>query len=199
MKGLFTAFEGISVERYADRAVTLLRTQVHPTLNRPYSQCGYAPMIELLRYLDGNDFAVYIVSEGGLYFMRPVTEELYDIPPVRVIGSSVALAFHEIDDGGDVLIQPQLDLLDDGPVKPTSIWNRIGKRPIFAAGNSSGDIAMLQFVNKPPRCAFRLLVLHDDPDREFDYVTGAENSLELARRYGWTIASIKDDWKTVFG
>jgi hypothetical protein len=155
-------------------------------------------MIGLLRYLEANGFATFIASGGGRDFMRPVGQEMYGIPPERVIGSSISLGFRENGDGGDLLTQPQLDVLDDGAEKPPRIWSRIGKRPILAAGNSNGDIAMLQFANKPPRPALRLLLLHDDPVREFDYVEGAERSLELAKRYGWTVVSIRNDWKTVF-
>ena len=198
MKGVLTAFEGVTTEEFAERAGHFLRTQSHPTLQRPYRACGYAPMIELLRYLEANGFATFIASGGGRDFVRPISQEIYGIPPERVIGSSISLAFHENGDGGDLLTQPRLDVLDDGPEKPPRIWSRTGKRPILAAGNSNGDIAMLQFANKPPRPALRLLVLHDDPVREFDYVTGAERSLQLAKQYSWTIVSMKDDWKTVF-
>jgi phosphoglycolate phosphatase-like HAD superfamily hydrolase len=198
MKGLLTAFEGVTIEDLSERAGNFLRTQSHPTLKRLYRECGYAPMIELLRYLEANGFTNYIVSGGGRDFMRPISQELYGIPPERVIGSSFSLAYRENGDGGDVLAQPHLDVLDDGPVKPTRIWSRIGRRPILAAGNTNGDIQMLQFANKPPRPALRLLVLHDDAKREFDYVEGAEKSLQLAKQYGWTIVSIKNDWKTVF-
>jgi phosphoglycolate phosphatase-like HAD superfamily hydrolase len=198
MKGLTTAFAGTTVEDFVARAGEFLRTQSHPTLRRLYTQCGYTPMIELLRFLEANGFTNFIASGGGRDFMRPITAEMYGIPPERVIGSSMSLEFHENGDGGDVLVQPHLDVLDDGPVKPARIWSRIGRRPILAAGNSNGDIQMLQFVNCPPRPALRLLVLHDDAEREFDYVAGAEKSLELAKQYGWTIVSIKHDWKTVF-
>ena len=198
MKGVLTAFAGVTSEDFAARAGTFLRTQSHPTLKRLYSTCGYAPMIELLRYLEANAFTNFIVSGGGRDFMRPITQELYGIPPERVVGSSVALEFRENGDGGDVLTQPHLAVLDDGPAKPPSIWTRIGKRPILAAGNSNGDIQMLQFANQPPRPALRLLVLHDDAAREFDYVAGAEKSLELAKQYGWSIVSMKNDWQTVF-
>jgi phosphoglycolate phosphatase-like HAD superfamily hydrolase len=198
MKGVLTAFASVTVEELTERAGEFLHTQLHPTLKRLYSQCGYAPMLDLLRYLESNGFTNYIVSGGGRDFMRPITQELYGIPPERVVGSSVSLAFHENGDGGELLVQPQLDVLDDGPVKPTRIWSRIGKRPILAAGNSNGDIQMLQFANQPPRPALRLLVLHDDATREFDYTAGAEQLLELARQYGWSIVSIKNDWKTVF-
>ena len=155
-------------------------------------------MIELLRYLEAHGFTTYIASGGGRDFIRPISQEIYGIPPERVIGSSVSLAFREDGDGGDLLTLPQLDVLDDGPEKPPRIWSRVGKRPILAAGNSNGDIPMLQFANKPPRPALRLVILHDDPAREFDYVTGAERSLELARQHGWTVVSMKDDWTTVF-
>ena len=198
MKGLLSAFSGFTVEDFAARAGEFLHSQSHPTLKRPYSQCGYAPMIELLRYLEANGFTNYIVSGGGREFMRPITQELYGIPADRVVGSSVSLEFREDGDGGDVLSQPHLDVLDDGPVKPTRIWSRIGKRPILAVGNSNGDIQMLQFANRPPRPSLRMLILHDDAEREFDYVAGAEKSLELAKQYSWTVASIKNDWKSVF-
>jgi phosphoserine phosphatase len=198
MKGILTAFEGITTEELTERAGTFLRTHSHPTLQRLYSKCGYAPMVELLRYLEANGFTNYIVSGGGRDFMRSITQELYGIPPERAVGSSVELVFRENGDGGDVLAQPQLDVLDDGLAKPISLWSRIGKRPILAAGNTNGDIPMLQYANKPPRPALRLLVLHDDAAREFDYVVGAEKSLELAKEYGWTIVSMKDDWKTIF-
>jgi phosphoserine phosphatase len=198
LKGLLTAFEGVTTEDFAERAGNFLREQSHPMLKRLYSQCGYGPMIELLRYLEANGFTNFIASGGGREFMRPITQELYGIPPERVIGSSLSLAYRENGDSGDVVTQPHLDVLDDGPAKPTRIWSRIGKRPILAGGNSNGDIQMLQFANKPPRPALRLLVLHDDAAREFDYVTGAEKSLELAKQYGWIVVSIKNDWKTVF-
>lgn len=198
MKGLTTAFSGIAVEDFAARAGEFLRTQSHPTLKRLYSQCGYAPMIELLRFLEANGFTNFISSGGGRDFMRPITDEMYGIPPDRVIGSSVTLDFREDGDGGDVLTKPQLDALNDGPVKPLRIWSRIGRRPILAAGNSNGDIQMLQFAKHSSHRALRLLVLHDDAEREFDYVAGAEKSLELARQYSWTIISMKRDWKSVF-
>lgn len=196
--GLLTAFEGISTEDLTARAGEFLRTVPHPTQKRLYSQCGYAPMIELLRYLEANGFTTYIASGGGRDFMRSIAEEIYGIPPERVIGSSASLEFREDGDGGEILSLPHLDVLADGPVKPVRIWSRTGKRPILAAGNSNGDIHMLKFANNPPRPALRLLILHDDAAREFDYVAGAEKALELAKQYGWTVVSIKNDWESVF-
>jgi len=197
-KGLLTAFEGLTTEDFAGRAAAFFRTGTHPTLKRLYRDCGYAPMVELLRFLEANGFANYIVSGGGRDFIRQVAGEIYGIPQERVIGSSTAIAFHEQGDGGDLLMKAKLDVFDDGALKPTRIWSRIGKRPIFAAGNSNGDIPMLQFANRPPRPALRLLVFHDDAAREFDYVSGAERSLALAKQYGWTVISMKNDWNRVF-
>ncbi len=198
MKGALTAFEGITVEDFAERAGAFLRTQSHPILKRLYRDCAYAPMVELLHYLQTNGFINLIASGGGRDFMRPIADEVYGIPPDHVIGSSVSLEFRESGDGGDLVTMAHLDVIDDGPVKPPRIWSRIGKRPILAGGNSNGDIQMLEFANRPPRPALRLLVLHDDVEREFDYITGAESALERAKQYGWTIVSIKNDWKEVF-
>jgi hypothetical protein len=115
-----------------------------------------------------------------------------------VIGSSTSLAYEQDEGGGRLVRKPELDVVDDGPEKPVRIWNRVGRRPILAAGNSNGDIPMLAFAEQPGRPSLRLLVLHDDPEREFDYTTGAEQALQLARTNGWTLVSINGDWATVF-
>jgi len=197
-KGVLSAFEGLTTEAFAARVACFFRTQSHPTLKRLYRDCGYAPMVELLRFLEAHGFTNYIVSGGGRDFIRQIAGEIYGIPQERVIGTSSALAFREQGDGGDLLMQAKLDVFDDGAVKPARVWSRIGKRPILAGGNSNGDIPMLQFANTPARPALRLLVLHDDAAREFEYVSGAERSLALAKQYGWTVVSMKNDWKTVF-
>ncbi|MCA9944279.1 MAG: haloacid dehalogenase-like hydrolase [Anaerolineales bacterium] len=198
MKGILTAFANVTVEDFAARAGEFLHTQSHPTLKRLYSQCGYAPMIELLRFLEANGFTNFIASGGGRDFMRPITAEMYGIPPDRVIGSSVSLEFRASDHGGDVLTQPQLDVLDDGPVKPIRIWSRIGRRPVLAVGNSNGDIPMLQYTEGNRHPSLCVLVNHDDADREFDYTAGAEDALKTAQDRGWVVVSIKQDWRTVF-
>ena len=197
-KGVLSAFEGLTTEEFAGRVNTFFRTKSHPKLKRLYRDCGYAPMVELLRFLETYGFTNYIVSGGGRDFIRQIADEIYGIPPERVVGSSTSIAFREQGDGGDLQMRAKLDVFDDGAMKPTRIWSRIGKRPIVAGGNSNGDIPMLQFANKPPRPALRLLVLHDDAAREFDYVTGAERSLALAKQYGWTVVSMKNDWSRVF-
>jgi hypothetical protein len=155
-------------------------------------------MIELLRHLKDNGFTTFIASGGDRDFMRPVTEEMYGIPSERVIGSSTALRYQEDELGGSLVYLAEQDVFDDGPAKPVRIWSRIGRRPIVAGGNSNGDIPMLHYTGGPSRQGLRLLVLHDDPDREFDYTAGAEKSLERADEEGWTVVSIKNDWATVF-
>jgi len=155
-------------------------------------------MVELLRYLEANGFATYIASGGDRDFMRVVADEMYGIPPERVIGSALAIDYLETEDGNDVLYKSEMDFFDDGPTKPVRIWSRIGRRPLVAVGNSNGDLQMLRFAHGPARTGLRLLLLHDDAEREFDYTAGAEDALARAREKGWTVISIKDDWTTVF-
>jgi phosphoserine phosphatase len=197
--GILQAFAGMRVEDYAAAADAFLRQGRHPTLERGFHQCGYLPMVELLRYLEANGFTCFIASGGDRDFMRPVTQAIYGIPAHRVIGSSNALRYEPDEHGGSIVYLAEPDVFDDGPVKPVRIWSRIGRRPILAAGNSNGDLPMLRFAGGPSRPGLRLLVLHDDPDREFDYVAGAERALEEAKAQGWTVVSIKRDWATVFG
>ena len=196
--GILAAYDGISVDDFEQRSDAFLRSARHPTLDRPYLTCAYAPMVELLAYLEANGFANYITSGGGRDFMRPISQDLYGIPRERVIGSSSTFAYVSDDHGGTIVHRPEADYLDDGPEKPVRIWSRTGRRPIAAAGNSNGDIPMLRFTHHADRPTLRLLVLHDDPDREFDYTAGAEHALEQAGTEGWTVVSVKDDWATVF-
>ena len=193
------AFEGMTVEAFGAEVHSWLATATHPTLDRPYLSCAYTPMVELLRYLEGNGFTTYIASGGDRDFMRPFAEQLYGIPPERVIGSSLGLGFQVDDDGTDLLYKAKIEFFDDGPEKPVRIWSRIGRRPLVAGGNSNGDVPMLRFARYPARPALRLLVRHDDADREFAYDDGAEDALERAGTQGWTVVSVRDDWSTVFG
>jgi hypothetical protein len=196
--GILQAFAGITVEDFEAQADQFLHSAQHPTLGRAYLACGYAPMVELLGYLEANGFANYIASGGGRDFMRPISQDMYGVPRQRVIGSSVSLTYEPNEGGGRIVRKPEADVLDDGPEKPVRIWSRVGRRPLLAAGNSNGDIPMLAFAEQPSRPGLRLLVLHDDPDREFDYTAGAEQALQLASTNGWTVVSINQDWATVF-
>jgi phosphoglycolate phosphatase-like HAD superfamily hydrolase len=198
MGGILQAFAGVTVEDYAAAASEFLDAARHPTLDRLLRDCGYQPMIELLRHLEASGFTTFIASGGDRDFMRPVTEELYGIPAERVVGSSTGLRYQADEQGGSVVYLGENDVFDDGPIKPVRIWSRIGRRPILAAGNSNGDIHMLQYAGGPSRPALRLVVLHDDDQREFDYTSGSEQLLERAGELDWTIASVKRDWATVF-
>ena len=198
MAGIVQAFAGMSVDDYAAAAGAFIRGGKHPTLDRTFHACGYLPMIELLAFLAANGFTNYIASGGDRDFMRPITEEVYNIPSECVIGSSNALRYVEDAGGGTITYAAEPDVFDDGPVKPIRIWSRVGRRPVIAGGNSNGDIPMLRYAGGPGRPALRLLVLHDDREREFDYVAGAEQSLERAAADDWTVISMKRDWSAVF-
>ncbi len=198
MKGMNLAWDKVSIEDYRKMVDAFFAEAVHPTLKRPYLTCAYVPMVELLRYLEANGFTVYIASGGDRDFMRGMAQDLYRIPPERIIGSTQALSYEESDDGVDVLYKSEVEIFDDGPAKPTRIWSRIGRRPVIAAGNSNGDIPMLRFARVGTRPALRLLVLHDDANREFDDRKGAEQALARAAEKGWTTISIKNDWIRVF-
>jgi phosphoserine phosphatase len=197
-EGILAAYAGISVEEFEQRSGAFLRSAQHPTLGCGYLECGYAPMIELLSYLEANGFSNYIASGGGRDFMRPVSHDMYGIPRERVIGSSTTFAYTSDERGGTITHKPEADYLDDGPEKPVRIWNRIGRRPLLAAGNSNGDVPMLEFTHHADKPTLRLLVLHDDAELEFDYTTGADQALAQAEADGWTVVSIKNDWTTVF-
>jgi len=192
------AFDAMTVESYQARIVDFMADAEHPTLKRPYRSCGYVPMLELLRYLEANGFTTYIASGGDRDFMRAAASTIYGIPPERVIGSSQTIEYQEREDGTDVLYKSTMDVFDDGPEKPVRIWSRIGRRPLVVGGNSNGDLQMLRFARTPERPSLRLLLLHDDAEREFDYTAGAEQVLERAGTQGWTVISIKNDWTTVF-
>ena len=191
---VLAAFQGMTVEEHAERVRAFFAGARHPSLNRPYTACGYSPMVGLLRYLETHGFTSYIASGGGRDFMRPVTGALYGIPPERVIGSSVGLDFSD----GHLLTTSRPEFLNDGPVKPVRIWERVGRRPILVAGNSNGDIETLDYACAGDRPALALLVHHDDAGREFAYTAGAEQALERAGQQRWTVTSMRDDWTTVF-
>jgi phosphoserine phosphatase len=193
-----SAFTGMSVEAFEAEVLGWLKDASHPVLHRPYLSCGFVPMVELLRYLEANGFTTYIASGGDRDFMRPFAHTIYGIPPERVIGSALGLDFNAGGDDTQLVYKSKLEFFDDGPEKPVRVWSRIGRRPLVAGGNSNGDIPLLRFARTGSRAALRLLVLHDDDDREFAYTAGAEDALERAKERGWTIVSVKNDWGTVF-
>jgi phosphoglycolate phosphatase-like HAD superfamily hydrolase len=181
---------GVEVQAYADRVMEFFAQAEHPRFGRPYMRCAFQPMVELLRYLEANGFLTFIVSGGDRDFMRPAAERIYDIPRERVVGSGFATEYHD----GQIVYTSKLDMFDDGPQKPLRIWARTGRRPALAAGNSNGDLEMLRFAGGDGRPALRLVVRHDDAEREVDDLTGAERVLDA----GFTEISIQNDWSTVF-
>lgn len=198
LAGILALSHGQLVEQVEAEALNFIMNEYHPTLGLLYRHCVYQPMVELLRYLEANGFSNYIVSGGGRDFMRGFAQELYGIPRQRVIGSTVAYRYVENKEGGQIEQRAELDVIDDGPGKPIQIWNVIGRRPILAAGNSNGDLPMLIFAGGSSLPALRLLVVHDDTEREFDYVTGAEKTIQIANEQAWTVVSMQCDWKQVF-
>jgi phosphoserine phosphatase len=196
--GILAAFGNMSVDDFAALSEAFLRGVAHPTLGRSYLHCAYAPMVQVLGHLEAHGFSTYIASGGGRDFMRPISAEVYGIPSERVIGSSTALVYTPDEAGGTITRQAAADYLDDGPEKPVHIWTRTGRRPVLAAGNSNGDIEMLEYSQHAAKPSLRLVILHDDAEREFAYVGGAERCLERAEEAGWTVVSMKNDWATVF-
>lgn len=198
LSGILALSEGQAVEQIEAEAALFIENEQHPNLKLAYRDCIYQPMLELLQYLEANRFISYIVSGGGRDFMRGFSQDLYGIPRERVIGSTVAYQYVEGADGDAIVQKAELDVVDDGPGKPVQIWNIIGRRPIIAAGNSNGDLQMLMFSGGASLQPLRLLVVHDDADREFAYQAGAERILNAAQTHGWTKISIKNDWNTIF-
>jgi len=194
LEGVATAYAGISVEDFEAKSDAFLRSAQHPTLGRGYLETAYAPMVELLVYLEANGFTNHIVSGSGGDFMRPISKDVFGVPLECVTGSATALAYAS----GTLTRKAQLGFLDDGPQKPIQIWSRTGRRPLLAAGNSNGDLPMLEFAQHDAKPSLRLLVLHDDAEREFAYTSGAEKALAEADEQGWTVVSMKDDFASVF-
>ena len=194
---------GMTTEAFARVATDWLATAKHPRFNRPYTELVYQPMLELLVYLRANGFKTYIVSGGGIEFMRPWTEKVYGIPPEQVIGSSIKTRF-ELRDGKPVLLRlPEINFIDDKAGKPVGIQMHIGRRPIAAFGNSDGDLQMLQWTTAGPGARFGLIVRHTDPDREYAYdrqssIGRLDQALDEAGGQGWTLVDMKQDWRRVF-
>jgi haloacid dehalogenase-like hydrolase len=180
-----------------------LATARHPKLQRPYTELVYQPMLEVLAYLRANGFKTYIVSGGGIEFVRAFSERIYGIPPEQVIGSSGKLKF-ELRDGKPVLLRlPEIDFIDDKEGKPVGIQKFIGRRPIAAFGNSDGDLQMLQWTTAGDGPRFGLIVHYTDADREWSYdrkshIGMLDKALDEAEARGWTLVSMKDDWKTIY-
>ena len=197
LAAIVAGMKGITVDEYAADVTDFLATTENPALHRLFRELSYAPMLELVRFLERHGFAVYIASGGDRDFMRPFAPEIYGLSADRVIGSSLGLDWRESETGGDIVYGDSFGFLDDGPEKPVRIWSRVGKRPLIAGGNANGDIPMLRFA-AGAGTGLALLVHHDDAEREFAYNGGSEQALAEAARRGWTVVSMRDDWETVF-
>jgi len=200
---------GMTTDEFETIVKDWLATAKHPKTGKPFTEMVYQPMLEVLAYLRANGFKTFIVSGGGIEFMRPWSEAVYGIPPEQVIGSSIVTKF-EMRDGEPVLVRlPELNFNDDKAGKPVAIHQHIGRRPVMAFGNSNGDQQMLEYTQGGSGARFMLLVFHDDEQREYAYgpARGLRNVAvgaftpeldEHARKDGWTVVSMKGDWKRVF-
>ncbi len=204
VKLVMTTHAGMTSDEFAGIVKKWIQTAQHPTLHKPYTQLVFKPMLELLDYLRANDFKTFIVSGGGIEFMRPWTEEVYGIPPEQVVGSSIVSKF-EMRDGKPVLVrEAKLNFIDDKEGKPVAINQHIGRRPIFAFGNSDGDLQMLQYTTLGTTGKrFAGIVHHTDGEREFAYDRDShmgrlDKALIEAATNGWTVVDMKKDWKVIY-
>ncbi len=194
---------GMTTDAFSQIVLDWLATARHPKTGRLYTEMVYQPMLELLAYLRGNGFKTFIVSGGGIEFMRPWTEKVYGVPPEQVIGSSIKTKY-ELRDGKPVLVRlPEINFIDDKAGKPVGINQHIGRRPVAAFGNSDGDIEMLQYTDSGKGAHLEMLVLHDDARREYAYTCDTKvgrlcKGLAIAKERGWQLISMKNDWKIIF-
>ena len=194
---------GMTTDEFSAQVSDWIATAKHPTTGRLFTGMVYQPMLEVLAYLRANGFKTFIVSGGGVEFMRPWAERVYGIPPEQVVGSAGKTKLEERD-GKPVLVKlPELDFIDDKEGKPVGIHSRIGRRPIAAFGNSDGDLQMLQWAMAGPGARFALFVHHDDAAREFAYdrtdkLQQFNKGWDEAVAKGWTVVSMKSDWKTIY-
>ena len=194
---------GMSTTEFERTVLDWIETARHPKTGEPYTDMVYQPMLELLDYLRDNGFKTYIVSGGGIEFMRPWTERVYGIPPEQVVGSSIKVEY-EMRDSEPVLVRlPEIDFIDDKAGKPVGIHKFIGQRPVFAAGNSDGDLQMLQWTTAGGGARFGLVVHHTDGEREWAYdreshIGKLDKALDEGKQKGWTIVDMKQDWQTIY-
>nr|WP_246072177.1 HAD family hydrolase [Martelella lutilitoris] len=200
---------GMSTADFEQIVADWFKTAKHPRFDRPYTELAYQPMLEVLDYLRDNDFKTYIVSGGGIEFMRVITEDVYGIPPEQVVGSSVKTKFEIIDGEPQLTRLAELAFDDDKDGKPVGINAFIGKRPVAAFGNSDGDRQMLEWTAAGPAATLMMLVHHDDGTREYAYGPAgglpdspfghmSQSTLDEADASDWTVISMKNDWSTIF-
>jgi len=194
---------GNTVEEFAGYVKQWLATATHPRTGRRYTDMVYQPMLELLAYLRGHGFKTYVVTGGGIEFVRAFSERVYGIPPEQVIGSSIETTFELRGDKPSLVRRAAVDFIDDGPGKPVGIQQHIGRRPLAAFGNADGDLQMLQWATLGRKAGFALLVHHTDAKREWAYdrktrVGRLDEALDEAKKRGWTVVDMRKDWKVVY-
>lgn len=196
---VYDTHAGMPQREFEHLASDFLAQARHPRFDVPFKECVYQPMVELIGHLRDYGFKVFIASAGGMSFMRPVSEEIYDLPRENVIGSNITFEAAR-QEGKLILLRKRglVDPIDDGPGKPVNIELHIGRPPILAAGNSNGDIEMLEFAEASGKPFLNLLLHHDDAEREYAYDRGAERALQLSKERGWTVISLKNDFRSVF-
>ena len=200
---IMASHAGMTTTEFEQIVKDWIATARHPETGKPYTDMVYQPMLELLAYLRANGFMTYIVSGGGIEFIRAFSEKVYGIPPEQVIGSS-AKTKYEVRDGKPVIMRlPEINFIDDKGGKPLGINSHIGRRPIAAFGNSDGDIEMLQWTAAGKGARFCLYVHHTDAEREWAYdreshIGKLDEGLDEAKARGWTIVDLKKDWKQIF-
>jgi hypothetical protein len=203
MKIVVETHSGMDSVEFNQIVLDWIAVAKHPVTGRLYTEMVYQPMLELTAYLRAKAFKTFIVSGGGIDFMRPWTDRVYGIPPEQVVGSSGKTKF-ELRDTRPILIRlPEIDFIDDGPGKPVGINAHIGRRPIAAFGNSDGDLQMLEWTKGGSGVRFALIVHHTDATREWAYdrvssVGKLDKALDVAEAEGWTVVDMKTDWKTIF-
>jgi phosphoserine phosphatase len=198
-----TTTANLTSDQYMSLARDWLNKSQHPRFGQPYTKCVYRPMLELLSYLRSEGFKVYIVTGGDEDFVRSFSDEIFGIPPEQVIGSALMVRFVEDNHSISVVKLPQILVYNDGQEKVKEIVQNIGIRPIFAYGNSDGDIPMLQYATSDNRTGMGLLNHHDDPIREYAYdrqlaMGKLDKGLDMAGEWGWQVVSMKDDWKEIW-
>src|SRR5712692_4467501 len=195
---LTATMAGMTQEQFDEQARQFFAAWRHPRYNVGYTQLYYVPMVELLGYLRQNGFKTFIVTGGGMDFVRAVAPIIYGIPPEQVVGSTIEYECQVVDACTTLVRKPAVSLVDDKAGKPVGIQVHIGRRPLFAAGNSDGDVQMLQYTRGRVGASLQLLVHHDDPEREYAYDRGTEQALQLAGQSGWLIVSMQRDWRRIF-
>jgi hypothetical protein len=203
MELIMVTHAGMTSDEFSKIVTDWLATARHPRFKRPYTELVYQPMLEVLAYLRANGFKTYIVSGGGIEFMRPWSDRVYGVPPEQVVGSSIKTRFETRQGRPDLFRLPEINFIDDKAGKPVGINQFIGRRPIAAFGNSDGDLEMLQWTTMSGGRRFGLIVHHTDAEREYAYDRDTsygrlDKALDAAAVNKWTVADMKNDWKVIF-